>query len=105
MGQPSTLNRYIITATSCLTWCLYAVQSRVIELTAPGNKPVVYTVRLVGHADFSLEVNTLRVEPGTPATLPLSYTASTTNAQVRFYAPYAHLSCKWVTLASSSFDL
>lgn len=58
------------------------MQTRSIELTAPGNKPVVYAVRLVGHADFSLDVNTIRVEPGTPAILPFSYTASTTNAQV-----------------------
>ena len=62
---------------------LLCLQTRSIELTAPGTKPVVYSVRLVGHPDFSLETNTIRVDPGVPANLPFSYTATTTNSQVK----------------------
>ncbi len=57
-------------------------QVRSIELAAQASKAVVYTARLVGHPDFSLEASTIRVEPGTTASFAVQCKASTTNPQV-----------------------
>ena len=58
------------------------VQVRSTELAGVGSKAVVYTARLVGHPDFSLEATTIRVEPGTTASFAVQCKASTTNPQV-----------------------
>ena len=58
------------------------LQVRSIELAGQGSKAVVYTARLVGHPDFSLEASTIRVEPGATASLAVQCKASTTNPQV-----------------------
>ncbi len=59
------------------------IQVRSIELAAQGSKAVVYSARLIGHPDFSLEAATIRVEPGSSASFAVQCKASTTNAQVR----------------------
>lgn len=53
-----------------------------IELAAQGGKAVVYTARLVGQKDFSLEASTIRVEPGSTPSFAVQFKASTTNPQV-----------------------
>ena len=47
-----------------------------------GGKAAVYTARLVGHPDFSLEATTVRVDPATTATFAVHCNATTTNTQV-----------------------
>ncbi|KAL0021413.1 hypothetical protein WJX79_003538 [Trebouxia sp. C0005] len=56
-------------------------QVRSIELSAQGSKAVVYSARLIGHPDFSLEATTIRVEPGSSASFAVQCKASTTNPQ------------------------
>ena len=68
---------------------------RAVELIAQGNKAVVYTARLVGHPDFSLETSTIRVEPGTTASFAVSFKASTTNLQVSLLRLARHQLCAW----------
>ncbi len=58
------------------------IQVRSIELAEQGSKAVVYSARLIGHPDFSLEAATIRVEPGSSASFAVQCKASTTNAQV-----------------------
>lgn len=67
---------------SQLYHCVLATQVKNIELAAQGGKAVVYTARLVGQKDFSLEASTIRVEPGTTASFAVHFKASTTNPQV-----------------------
>ncbi|DBA78771.1 TPA: putative protein fap47 [Trebouxia sp. C0004] len=56
-------------------------QTRSIELSAQGSKAMVYSARLIGHPDFSLEATTVRVEPGSSASFAVQCKASTTNPQ------------------------
>jgi len=61
---------------------MHGIQVRSIELSAQGSKAVVYSARLIGHPDFSLEATTIRVEPGSSASFAVQCKASTTNPQV-----------------------
>lgn len=61
---------------------MIGIQVRSIELSAQGSKAVVYSARLIGHPDFSLEATTIRVEPGSSASFAVQCKASTTNVQV-----------------------
>ena len=71
---------------------------RNIELANLGAKAgaVVYTARLVGHPDFSLEATTIRVEAGSTASFAVQCKASTTLPQVQqpnlaaMHAPTQH---------------
>ena len=60
-------------------------QVRNIELANLGAKAgaVVYTARLVGHPDFSLEAATIRVEAGSTASFAVQCKPSTTLPQVQ----------------------
>ena len=78
---------------------MVAAQVKSVELAAQGGKAVVYTARLVGQKDFSLEATTVRVEPGSTASFAVHFKASTTNPQVRacsactaVHAPSVHAS-------------
>ena len=72
------------------------MQVRNIELANLGAKAgaVVYTARLVGHPDFSLEANTIRVEAGSTASFAVQCKASTTLPQVQQSSPAALHACK-----------
>lgn len=69
----------------CSVTVVVATQVRNIELANLGAKAgaVVYTARLVGHPDFSLEATTIRVEAGSTASFAVQCKASTTLPQVQ----------------------
>lgn len=53
------------------------VMTREVELTNPGRRPISYTARLEGHADFSIDLAPVKIEPKGTFRLPVKCCAST----------------------------
>lgn len=62
--------------------CPRSPQCKELELSNPSKKAIIYSARLEGHRDFSIESSSLRIEPKASTKLAIRCTPTNTLSQV-----------------------